>query len=519
MKRIKVFALLVLVFSVTIPVRLNFVSNKTNELDECHVNMLIIMKVWEHDGAFYHKLSPCVTFANPGDKFAAYFKRLEDKKGDNYYVSYPPLIYMVTYPLVKLAGIEHAKLLMQILNILIHFLSCLLIYGIILEYFKRKPGSFFLPAFIAFMIYVFSPLMLTFHTHLYFPEMAGQFLFILTLFYTQKILNRNRQVDLFSLILVGILVLIFVYADWLGFLYVFVLALLLVFTIKQPNRKKILITVVVSATLGLLVMLIQYSLIAGLRSLTASLFMRFAERSGFFPQGYFSPGDNIYNGNTYQLYFLNFAEGLNFFGLAGIILFIFWLSSPYFFVRVQKIFRNRLAILSLFPALLSMIIFFNASATHSHYIARIIVPMSLGSGILFYKLLYEGSGIIKVVKSISMVVLIGIAIFSLVQYYQVEKTVCSLTDEKYTEKTADYITHISSKDELIFVNNKYAGYPPYMYLTLLTGRNILASESLQDAKNRIVDYPQHKAIFIEADASKDSFESIQFDNPHFHQRN
>ena len=500
LKRVIIIALLILAFSVSIPFRLNFINNNTNELDECHLNMLIIMKVWEADGAFYHKLSPCITFPNSGDKFAAYFKRLEDRKGDNYYISYPPLIYIVTYPLTKIVGISNAKLMMQIVNLLAHLISCLLIYFIVLEYFKKKQDSFFIPAFIAFSIYAFSPLMLTFHTHIYFPEMAGQFMFILVLYYTLKLINRDREVSVRSLSIFGFLIFLFIYSDWLGVFFVLALVLLLYLKKKQANIRKLLVTVLVSAFLGLVVILIQYSLINGIRSLMVSLFMRFAERSGFFPQGYFSLGDNFYNWNTYKLFINNFFNNIGLFGLAGIIMFIIWLLSQKVIKCYGNLIKNKLVFLTLIPSLMSAIIFFNATAIHYHYYARIIVPLSLGTGILSYLFIQKITAKFKKpVTFITLIILFGIVSFSLIQYYNNEKKVLAMIHPGITENASKYISENSTNDEVIFLNYKPLGYQPVIYLTSITERNILDATSLEDAYKRFEVYPQKKAVLITVD--------------------
>jgi hypothetical protein len=504
-KKLLVSAILILIFSVSLPFRIPYIYEQTDCNDECHLNMITIMKVWQHDGAFNHKLSPCITFWNSGDKFAAYFKRLEDRKGDNYYASYPSLIYIITYPLVCIAGLSHAKVVMQCMNLVFHFLSCIFIYLIVIRYFRIKFEKLFLPALVAFAVYVFAPVILSLHTHIYFPEMLGQVMFVVVLFFTQKVIDKDTKLKTSGLWVFGILIFLLVFSEWIGVFYVFVLCLFLYFNKTIRADKRTWLTILVSTATALLVTFIQYASISGFKPLAVSYFMRFAERSGYFAKGYFSEGGNIFNPETYYAYMINFLHGAGWFGLFAVVLLAIWLIRMKGFNGFRRLSQNIIAVMAVTPVIISMLIFFNSHAYHFHYMAKLIVPVALGTGIVCQRLHFNAMNSHRIMLSLLVALVCIISVFSLIHYRHLEELEIALTDQNEMHKAAAYVTRVAAADEVIFLTYASRSSRPMIYLNLLCERNMVEAQSLFDARCRFAPYPQRKAAYIQISDSLNTY--------------
>lgn len=513
MKKLYITLILLLVFSVTLFFRVQFISNKSHCLDDNHIYMLTTLSVWDKDGAFNHKLSPVITFTNPGDKFVSFYKRLQDKNGNNYYVSYPPLLFIISYPLLEIFGFENGKTVLQITNLLLHLISCFFIYLIVLYYFNKKYEKLFIPAVFAFAIYCFSPVVLYLHTDIYFPEMFSQFLLILSVYFTIKVLKETESYKNFHLLLFGLLIFCFVYTEWIGVFYVFSVCLILFYNRKRTGYIKIMKILIFGTSSAILLTLLQYSLIDGFKSMLRSFLIRFIDRSGYFAGRFNETADNIYNLNSYYIYLKNVFNSLWGVGFALIILILVWLIINKGKSKVGNILRNNLIVISVLPVLIYFFIFFNATMLHYHLVAKLMVPVSILSGLLIYKIFFPVNTLKRIGLSLFTALFIVTVFLSLMHYREYERLLISFTDKEKVEKTAAFISANARKDEVIFLNLRSQNPEPIIYLGFLTKRNMVYSASLIDSEVKLKTLPQKKAVYFEIDEKTGKFNYSRFEKP------
>ena len=493
-RKLSVAVLLTAIFSLTLPWRLPFIGNKPHSLEECHLNMLITMQIWEHDGLFTHKAAPVITYPNPGDKFAALFKRLQDSKGNNYYVSYPPLIFMMSFPLYRLTGDGDAKTLMQWINLLLHFVSCILIYLIIRRFSGCEPNRICTGGIAGFVAYAFAPVMLYLHTDIFFPEMLSQ-VFGLLLIWLWLPMTRPEELPRTSaLIWPAVAVFLGVYSGWFALLVCVVMVGWFWFAGFKPFRTKAVLAISLPALLALLLTFVQYSLIAGPRALLVSWFMRYADRSGFFPRGYFNAGDNIMNPETIQSWLGNLVKDAGYFG--GLALLMGVVALLLRKAQGGRCNPEPLWIFSLVPALLSVVVFFNATALHYHYASVLCIPAALGCGLQAGRWIAATARPRVVAALLFLLFTFGMGA-GLVQYSGYQNTALRSTHPALMQRAAGVVLENAGPDECVFVNYKTENPRPMVLLSLMCRRNILPAADSASAREQMLLLPASKGVYIE----------------------
>lgn len=216
-----VWIALIVIFLVSIFVRLNLINNTVTNYDHCNFFLDPIFQNWQQRGMADCHFSPVLTYTNSGDKHMVSYKRLESPEGDNYFVSFPPFAFMLTYKIFSLLHITSGKLSIQIANLLLHFISSIFIYLLVFNYCNRNSTvKSFIPAVTAFAVYVFTPIVMYTHVMIYFPETMGQVLWIVALYLSVKWFNsyptRNHTVAYLLFVVLFFLI----YTEWIGIFYV-----------------------------------------------------------------------------------------------------------------------------------------------------------------------------------------------------------------------------------------------------------------------------------------------------------
>jgi hypothetical protein len=511
MKKIYITSILLLIFSVTLLFRVQFISNKSHCLDDNHIYMLTTLSVWDKEGAFNHKFSPVITFTNPGDKYVSLYKRLEDKKGNNYYVSYPPFLFIITYPILQTFGFENGRVVLQIINLLLHLISCFFIYLTVLLYFRKKYCEFFLPAIMAFAVYCFSPVVLYLHTDIYFPEMFSQVLLIVSIYFTLKLLQILENAKKIYFLLYGVLIFCFVYTEWIGGFFAFSICLILFNNRKKPGYVKLIKIVSSAAFLSVVLTLFQYSQINGFKSMLRSFLIRFIDRSGYFTGRFSESVDNIYNLDSYLIYAKNIFNGLWGVGLVFFLLIIALLIVRKGKINFRNLFKNNLLILSALPVLIYFLIFFNGTMLHYHLVAKIMVPVSLLTGLILGKFRVFSDRIKMIPLVLTCVAFLVISVFSLLRYSNYENFLIANTNQNKALSSAAYITSIAKTEDVIFLNIETSNPEPILYLSFLTKRNMVYSKSTEIAGEKLQLLPHKSAIYfvIDEDSARFNFVRIE----------
>lgn len=202
---------------------------------------------------------------------------LADERGNLYYLSHPPLAFYIPYFLLNGFGISVIGL--QVINLFFHGLSAIFIYLIALRLFGKQDDKVFGAGFVAAGVYLLSPATLWFQGNIFFADLFSVNCFIACLYFTLNLCLSGKANSKKSMLAFAVSLFLFCYADWLGFLFAFIVFL---FAFAKAFVEKFYISialtsVVVVAVAGLLIGW-QYSQVNGLEAFLETSLFRWQER-------------------------------------------------------------------------------------------------------------------------------------------------------------------------------------------------------------------------------------------------
>lgn len=378
-KNAAVYLMLLLSVSVVLIIG-NRVSNTVDYKNTAHIFMLTTMQQWEKNGMLHYHAAPVQTFSKPGDKFNAYYDRLLDSDGNNYYISHPPGAFVFNYTVFIITGLNPSQSILQLISMiwlisgawLLYFITVMLIGGN--SKYTPVAGLF------AAVIYLFHPVNLYAFSFHNFAETFGQYLFLLSVF---AWLRYKKTPNLLNTVLLTVSLAFFVYTDWLAIPFVFVLIWLKRKEILRKQAKKLILILALSFGIPLLLTAVQYISLSGINAFIRALGIRYLERSGFFGATYTDMGYDVTNPESYELLW---KQLINLFSGSGLIALVLLMSS-FFFKDRKKYFP---AIL-IFPPLLFAIGLFSATITHYIYIAKFTPFIACASALILQQHLQKSS--------------------------------------------------------------------------------------------------------------------------------
>lgn len=348
------------------------VSSRVDYKNTAHIFMLTTLQQWDNDGLLTYHGAPVQTFSNLGDKNNAYYNRLLDNRGNNYYISHPPGAFILNYSLIKLFGLPVSQTSLQIISILLLIISAWIVYAISFAYgstrFETISNAW--GAVGAASIYLLHPINLYAFTFHNFSETIGQFFFLLSALLWIRYSQQNSLQRLMAFL---IALFLFIYTDWLAIPFVFALLILLRKKIfRRENLGLTISTAIVVVASGALIG-IQYIGISGFEAFKKALGIRYLERSGFFGSTYTDMGYDIGNPESYTLLIRQIIHLLSGSGLPALIL------IAYAFVTQRK--ARLFPLLIGLPPLVFAIGLFSATITHYIYMAKFTPVLAIGAGI------------------------------------------------------------------------------------------------------------------------------------------
>ncbi|MFH2141536.1 MAG: hypothetical protein ABIJ97_03875, partial [Bacteroidota bacterium] len=422
---------LALIYSVSIFFTKDLINNNVNNNDLAIIDYLTSFENWNEKGLSHYKYAPVLTWQNEGDKFIAYYKRLEDKEGNNFYVSYGPLSYYTIYLLSSMFQDVPDKLFILLFAMLWHFLGAILVFLIIIKICNLRFSITSLPALFGFIVYTFSAPLLYSNIFHFFAENFVLPLALLSILFFIDYIKSEFRLKRFMYLSVFFCFLS-IYSEWYGVFLAFVFFLMLF--INRKNNKRVLLDMLVVgivSALAVAVIVFQYSIISGIGDLKSSMSLRFLERSGYFGNTYSDQRMSLINPEAYKLLFWQFHKSFVPFGYFIIALFIIF--------RIRKIKYEIIEKKSLFllftPLALHFLIFFNANVLHFFYMSKLIMVMSIFGAIILNKFmsLYRTHLI-----NISFMIISAILIFISFIHYNNIKTIDNKSAE--LDKIAKIIT-------------------------------------------------------------------------------
>lgn len=272
--------LFVLIFILSVLIR---IPNLNRPLSKHHEFLtaisLRILQIWEKEGAANLRFLPRMNYEGKANKqinnHASTTGNMKDGEGNFYYVSHPPLAYMIAYGFHFLLQIKVSLISIEVFNLLINFLSSFFIYLILLEFFEKKSSI----PLVGFIIYLFNPTVLWFQSNTYMSDILVHFFFITTVFYLVKSKKTDFMLKSKSSLLLYLSLFLMCSCSWLGYFMGGVMALFFLYKAKKQRSTFIhFIFVCLICSLALYLTVSHYSQIAGVENYLEQMKNRYAER-------------------------------------------------------------------------------------------------------------------------------------------------------------------------------------------------------------------------------------------------
>ena len=470
--------------------QLNRPLSKHHEFVTAHA--LRVMQIWNELGVAHFYFSPAMNYSGAANKYINNQATENfDAEGNAYYLSYPPGGLLLPFFLLGGWIQTPSALALELFNLLLHLIECLLLYNICLliaaRLNKQELGNRI--GIIAVMVHLFSPCLLWFHGNVYFVDMPALTLWLWCLWLWMKYninsvvredTNHDNKKKYRVLLILFLSSFALSYTEYLGVTYAIV-----IFCSALFNRKNLAgaVSVVSGSVCALLLMLYQYSLIGGWEKLFSFLQTRYATRSGYA------------HGNLFALV-LPEVEAVCENYLTGFAAWILLLAIHLILNR-KKIFSRlevrdfrfattflQFSILLFVPVLLHHILFLNASAHDFQQMkASPFISVAIGLGFVALN---------KNWMKISFVVALVANIFLFELINPPGKT--SLTEDNYDfyEREAQVIKQNSKPDEVIFLK----GIPDDAQLIWYGKRNMRTINSDEEAKSFLQKHNMKRGVIF-----------------------
>lgn len=235
---------------------------------------LIPMEIWEEEGIQAHGFSPPYNYTNVADKNISEPIGIKEGNfnGTYYYLSFPAFSYVLPYFTFKVLNIKPSALSLQIFNLVLHFIMCLMLLSLLSLFFSKNK------AFLGTLLYIFSPAPLWFHGNGYTHHVLAVVLFVAIILFLFKYLKDFQKGKLIAF---SVCFLLLILTEWISVFLGLTIFLVVVFS-KQINfnhKRNILTALMISTILGLSLLLFQYNTHIGLEQYLEYQINRFTQRS------------------------------------------------------------------------------------------------------------------------------------------------------------------------------------------------------------------------------------------------
>lgn len=488
-------------------IRKNCFNNKVGDITINHSFLLTTLEIWDKHGACQFSFAPVQTFQNKGDKYIAYYKRLEDKKGNNYYVSFPPMSFLLPHAIINTLQLEPQQKVLQHISFFLHIISGFAIFGICNILFHKKWHSLYLPSLFGFISFLFIPSIMQMHTWNFFAEMNGQVFYLISLFFLFKLFSVQKKCYLnIYLGLYSFSLFLLIYSEWIGIFFASTVILISLLKKKNIVYKRLLVLTFICSCLAVVSLIIHYSQINGFANLLQAWKIRFIERTGFFGNNYSLEEASYMNFESYKLLLYQVHSILKWFGylVLALIVFSFVYQRKWIINSIKK-HKSILLIIAL-PLFVHLIIFFNANVLHYACIAKFGILISIGLAVFMYRLRKQFLLSSKKITTFILVVLFSVVtLFSTVEFVNASK--------KYAQKNelqsfANYIRTNVLPAYAIFIKTGSIENYQIVYLCYLSKRNMMLVESIDEAKRKLKANNKKTGVFIMKKG--DSIDTISF---------
>lgn len=489
------------IFALSVAMRYPILNRPLSDGDEnMTAHVLLVMRSWSQNGIFNQRLSPSENFGNPADKYVSgnvnNGRMLLDKSGNYFYVSFPPLAFILPYFVSKTLPIPDV-LAVQGVNIFLGFLTALLIYWIVKIIHPTVKSN--IVALLATGVYALVPGNLWYNSNAYFADMpvqpfwAAGILLILVLTKRDVVLSRYKA---FWLQLALAVALFFtIYSEWLGIFFAASIFLYgIAFWKRGPIFKALVFISAISTLVALALTIWQYGSIAGLKSFWDVSLQNYIFRSvaagGLFR---FATVINI------TVNFLNY-----YLPALLLLLYLFAGAVTVFRGRIAEFFsadERRVLYFAFLPPILHYAVLLQSASVHGFAPMKFSIAVSLLVGFLYLRLQENLKSLESQPKKLQKFIIWG-AVAALVLF----------TDSQYVRKFTGYsdgdryviagnaVREYAPADSTVFTifpNN--LDYIPEPQFTYYAGRNMEPAKDLDGIIKWMKDHSRSKGIIFYLD--------------------
>lgn len=350
--------------------RISAPLNRHHEWITAHA--LITMEIWHQNGGpSAYGFNPVYSYPGKGNQSTLMLGGMQDKEGNQYYVSYPPFAFIFGYYFTELIG-GPSVFNMRVMCLFLHLICTLLIYFLVRSLSDDiKNDRFQLAAVTASFLYLFSTMNLWAHANLYFSDMLEQVFLLLGLLLIVRQLRNQYRNERAQLIYLGLVFFFATYTEWLGLFLALVAGLTLLvfgFLRKEKHLFRSFVVIGVSSALALGLTIAQYSSIDGFDRFKEVSLKKYEYRSGHTDQASGEGSMTVTDPNAYQrieeFMWKGYKMAQNYVGLTAILLgiLIFFRKLR---ARMKKVrWRLILLMLVILPVAMHYYLFFNFNAVH-----------------------------------------------------------------------------------------------------------------------------------------------------------
>jgi|GEM_PF-7002684 len=444
-----------------------------------HLQVLQTIRVWDEVGPGAHAFLPVQTWSNPNDKFMTYFERLQNGRGDNYYVSYPPFAFVLAWAFCKVFGLPFSVLSITVLNLLLQFVAMWFVFGMVQKLIPRRENqSLFWPGLAAAAIFICNPASMRLFSQVYFSESVGTFLFCAFAYCVVSVSQKPKS--FFLLWGMAVSTFLLVYCEWIGIFAV--LGFGVFWVLKSFRTGYFLWPLGVLSLFGLgAVLLFAYQLdvVTGSGDFIANLQERYEARSGMRDYEK-SVGDTVFKEGFWEG-FLSTVRATMY--AARWFLPVLLVTAFVYLKRKSLPLNIPKSSYGLFAVLFAIVlvnfgVLFNFSMIHSYTWAKWGLPLALVVAWCVHILVAERKMVVGVV-----VFMAAFFATDLLFYYGFGRI-----DEAsaYVQQQTVFIKENAAPDEAIFITTISEEGEPTFHLTYYTQRNMSNVKTAQEAQEQAV---------------------------------
>jgi hypothetical protein len=474
--------ILLLLFLFSVAIRLPNLNRPLSKHHEfCTALTLLILHQWQKEGIAALDAQPSTSYKLPADRFINNFSLdTMQRDGRFYYLSHPPLAYYIPFAAFQLLDIPATPPALQILNLFFAFITLLFVYLITAMLVRCDVRKHLCREGVgAAALYLFLPATLWFHGNVYMADLFVHNAWAPVLFVALKIFIDRKEnlagwISLFCLLLA-----LMIYTGWLGVFFAFsVFITALVYARRHGIVFLRLAALTAFIAIGIILLVLwQYSSIAGWSTLQWSFLHRYAERGSLHWKNF--------NEWWFVVRTIGFNYAAGYLPLLPVALFFFYQAknrlkeNPAFVVFV---------LLSLLPVVLDHVVFLRY-AVQDLAVLKASFFLSIVSAILLFRLFGKANPR-WLIAAVAVICLAGIG-----QYYFINRPgEFSIRGHRYDTaiNTGLLIRNQAKNDEVVFVTNLEVS-PQLVYYAQ---RNIKRVRDATSAAGFLQTHPASKGIIF-----------------------